>query len=240
MAEARLTVTVDTAPGEELARRITAALEASLATVRAEGVTDDETYLSLATDAVLHEVLRVRTDAGPREHCGHLSPQTLLSTPPVECVLRPGHSGSHADDRGCRWMTAPAPAQSERPGCPDCGMPHDLDPGSLPMAACANIRAGIAAEDATATSAPAPPAGTLREQLAAIEYALLPLMARGDLRAQGAAIERLRKLAEELAHPRHMGKHGLPHRLVADEIRAALDPQEQRATPHDGVSPEGS
>ncbi|MFE0039408.1 hypothetical protein [Streptomyces sp. NPDC059015] len=45
----------------------------------------------------------------PAEHCGHLSPQTLLTTPPVECVLRPSHAGSHADARGCRWMTAPTP-----------------------------------------------------------------------------------------------------------------------------------
>lgn len=40
---------------------------------------------------------------GPREHCGQLSPETLLTTPRTECVLRPGHTGSHADDVGCRW-----------------------------------------------------------------------------------------------------------------------------------------
>lgn len=39
----------------------------------------------------------------PREHCGHLSPETGLSAIRTECVLRPGHSGSHADDVGCRW-----------------------------------------------------------------------------------------------------------------------------------------
>ncbi|MFF7096380.1 hypothetical protein ACFY9A_28895 [Streptomyces rubradiris] len=39
----------------------------------------------------------------PREHCGHLSPETGFSTVRTECVLRPGHSGSHADDVGCRW-----------------------------------------------------------------------------------------------------------------------------------------
>jgi hypothetical protein len=43
----------------------------------------------------------------PVEYCGHLSPQTLLTTSPTECVLRPGHSGSHADDRGCRWWPTP-------------------------------------------------------------------------------------------------------------------------------------
>ena len=30
-------------------------------------------------------------------------PETLLTTPRTECVLRPGHTGSHADDVGCRW-----------------------------------------------------------------------------------------------------------------------------------------
>jgi hypothetical protein len=39
----------------------------------------------------------------PAEHCGHLSPVTPLTTPRTECVLHPGHAGSHADDRGCRW-----------------------------------------------------------------------------------------------------------------------------------------
>jgi hypothetical protein len=39
----------------------------------------------------------------PREHCGHLSPDTGLSSIRTECALRPGHSGSHADDVGCRW-----------------------------------------------------------------------------------------------------------------------------------------
>lgn len=45
----------------------------------------------------------------PAEHCGHLSPQTLLTTPPVECVLRPGHSGSHASETNMRWYPTPAP-----------------------------------------------------------------------------------------------------------------------------------
>jgi hypothetical protein len=50
----------------------------------------------------------------PREHCGHLSPETGLSAVRTECVLRPGHSGSHADEVGCRWWpitdTPAAPA----------------------------------------------------------------------------------------------------------------------------------
>lgn len=43
----------------------------------------------------------------PREHCGELSPETGLSTVRTECVLPPGHSGSHADDRGARWWYDP-------------------------------------------------------------------------------------------------------------------------------------
>lgn len=43
----------------------------------------------------------------PAEHCGH--PPATLATHPTECVLRPGHSGSHADKTGMRWWrTAPA------------------------------------------------------------------------------------------------------------------------------------
>jgi hypothetical protein len=38
----------------------------------------------------------------PTEHCGDLMP-AWVAGPRSECVLRPGHSGSHADDRGARW-----------------------------------------------------------------------------------------------------------------------------------------
>lgn len=47
------------------------------------------------------------TTTTPREHCGHLSPETALTSPRTECVLRPGHAGSHADDVGCRWWYDP-------------------------------------------------------------------------------------------------------------------------------------
>lgn len=43
----------------------------------------------------------------PREHCGRLSPDTGLTTVRTECTLRPGHQGSHADDRGARWWYDP-------------------------------------------------------------------------------------------------------------------------------------
>lgn len=54
-------------------------------------------------------------DAIPRKHCGHLSPETGLTTPRTECVLRPGHSGSHADEVGCRWWYDPTLASKEQP-----------------------------------------------------------------------------------------------------------------------------
>ena len=41
----------------------------------------------------------------PVEHCGDLNP-SAVGADQAECVLRPGHSGSHADDRGCRWRTS--------------------------------------------------------------------------------------------------------------------------------------
>lgn len=217
MAESRLNVTVDTAPGEELARRITAALEASLATARAEGVTDDETFLSLAVGAVLHEVLCVRADVRPRECCGHLSPQTLLSTPPVECVLRPGHSGSHASESGMRWYpitSVPAPADV-RDQVAAAIVQHEYEIGL---------------------------AGTteVRDHHRGDADAVLRVPVIAEALTAAAALARVGKLADDLAHPRHLGQHGLPHRLVADEIRGALDPQEQRATPHDVAHPEGS
>ncbi|MEK9524056.1 hypothetical protein MIU24_32485 [Streptomyces venezuelae] len=37
----------------------------------------------------------------PAEHCGH-QPDPVIGQP-TECVLRPGHSGSHANETGMRW-----------------------------------------------------------------------------------------------------------------------------------------
>lgn len=42
----------------------------------------------------------------PVEHCGDLS-SAAFTDPRTECSLRPGHSGSHADDYGSRWWTDP-------------------------------------------------------------------------------------------------------------------------------------
>jgi hypothetical protein len=61
----------------------------------------------------------------PAEHCGELTPPGI-STERTECVLRPGHSGSHADDRGARWWPTPdaRPAHVSEPvnadDCPGC------------------------------------------------------------------------------------------------------------------------
>lgn len=52
----------------------------------------------------------------PAEYCGHLAPTFGLHGQPdggTECVLRPGHTGSHADEHGKRWRPiAPAPAEA--------------------------------------------------------------------------------------------------------------------------------
>ncbi|MGW5616240.1 hypothetical protein [Streptomyces sp. NPDC003877] len=67
------------------------------------------TAATQATDDAVSDVIRKSLASfwtgapAPREHCGRLSPETLLTSPPTECVLRPGHTGSHADEVGCRW-----------------------------------------------------------------------------------------------------------------------------------------
>lgn len=42
----------------------------------------------------------------PSEHCGHQPPRISEHGSPTECALRPGHSGSHADQHGMRWWTS--------------------------------------------------------------------------------------------------------------------------------------
>jgi hypothetical protein len=49
----------------------------------------------------------------PAEHCGDISPGPLGHR--SECVLRPGHSGSHADERGGRWWLDPAWTTPDNP-----------------------------------------------------------------------------------------------------------------------------
>ncbi|MFC8276274.1 hypothetical protein ACFUJR_27835 [Streptomyces sp. NPDC057271] len=51
------------------------------------------------------------TQPRPAEHCGH-QPDPVIGRP-TECVLRPGHSGSHADHTGMRWWLATQPAPQE-------------------------------------------------------------------------------------------------------------------------------
>lgn len=48
------------------------------------------------------------------EPCGHLSPTTMLTTPPVPCTAPAGHDGDHHDDRNVRWYNAPAADESAR------------------------------------------------------------------------------------------------------------------------------
>lgn len=52
----------------------------------------------------------------PVEHCGNQLPPLIGDGPVTECVLRPGHQGSHANDEGCRWIEKPLAGY-----CPHCG-----------------------------------------------------------------------------------------------------------------------
>ncbi|MFJ9982533.1 hypothetical protein ACIQUD_00460 [Streptomyces globisporus] len=51
------------------------------------------------------QALRAEETASPAERCGSQSPTVdgLHNASPTECVLRPGHLGSHADEHGMRW-----------------------------------------------------------------------------------------------------------------------------------------
>jgi len=45
----------------------------------------------------------------PAEHCGNQLPPLVGDGPVTECVLGPGHQGSHANHEGARWIeTTPA------------------------------------------------------------------------------------------------------------------------------------
>lgn len=111
----------------------------------------------------------------PREHCGHLAPTTLFTTRLTECVLRPSHDGSHADDRGCRWWPIPeaAPIATAHRYCILCGgqspPAHTCDPAGL-----RTVYRGLAdrADELETNNAAlvrcAERAGVRRDQLAAI------------------------------------------------------------------------
>ncbi|WP_372352657.1 hypothetical protein [Streptomyces sp. KL116D] len=70
------------------------------------GIGPDEAVVILPR-AVMQDVM---PSAGPRVHCGQLI-SNLFSTRAEECVLPPGHTGSHATDDGARWLPAADPAQ---------------------------------------------------------------------------------------------------------------------------------
>ncbi|MFE7535239.1 hypothetical protein ACFU67_13315 [Streptomyces rhizosphaericola] len=49
------------------------------------------------------QVARLTPGTSPAEHCGHQIPALTKHTERTECVLRPGHHGSHATQHGARW-----------------------------------------------------------------------------------------------------------------------------------------
>ncbi|PAX92151.1 hypothetical protein CLM85_14085 [Streptomyces albidoflavus] len=59
-------------------------------------------------------ISELEQQAAPREQCGSTA-YLPLGGGQVECVLRPNHSGGHADERDQRWrLTAPEPALRDR------------------------------------------------------------------------------------------------------------------------------
>lgn len=58
----------------------------------------------------------------PAEHCGELL-ASFFGTSWVECVLRPGHQGSHASEEGARWFETPVTPVEEVHGRPDGSKP---------------------------------------------------------------------------------------------------------------------
>lgn len=90
--------------------------EATIARVRA--LAERWRYTGDRKNTALPELVQALTEpaaspateaTGPREHCGDLKPQFSQSTERTECVLRPGHSGSHADHNDTRWWWTDQP-----------------------------------------------------------------------------------------------------------------------------------
>lgn len=76
-------------------------------------------------DAVLDAV-----DAEPAERCGATFP-AFEGAPPTECILRPGHQGSHANEDDTRWIETPNAATTlHAPACVHCDNTR-LDPNDL-------------------------------------------------------------------------------------------------------------
>ncbi|MFI8872422.1 hypothetical protein [Streptomyces sp. NPDC055243] len=66
----------------------------------------------LAEEARLHDP--AAAPSAPAERCGDvLTP--VLGGESTECVLRPGHQGSHADEAGTRWRLAAPSAPADEP-----------------------------------------------------------------------------------------------------------------------------
>ncbi|MFH9610453.1 hypothetical protein [Streptomyces sp. NPDC017448] len=89
-------------------------------------------------------VLLLQPGARPVEHCGNQPSEVFTWLHPgqySECVLHPGHQGSHADQHGMRWWLTTGPVATHpyqgdghlhpctQPGPGICGRPeYDHDP----------------------------------------------------------------------------------------------------------------
>lgn len=88
--------------------RVMAAIRAEyVRRIEMQIVGSPEEHIAAFTDAAVTVL--------PAEHCGHQPPHAISGYGLLtECVLRPGHSGSHADERGMRWWLATSsPAETE-------------------------------------------------------------------------------------------------------------------------------
>lgn len=92
-----------TANHDETARRIRAALDGEQSKP-GTATTEDACCNKPAGAVCVHDVSVPKQQ--PREHCGDLKPYWTAG-PRTECVLPPGHAGSHADDHGARWWYDP-------------------------------------------------------------------------------------------------------------------------------------
>ncbi|MEV3995784.1 hypothetical protein AB0K62_08840 [Streptomyces halstedii] len=123
-------------------------------------VLDDPEYGLVTVAASVEDLLRGGyhgariewTDQAPAEHCGHQPSEVFTWRHPgrySECVLRPGHQGSHADEHGMRWWEAANPTSHLR---------ADVTPGAgLPPAQpCTDPRHTVAVREQLGCTGPDP------------------------------------------------------------------------------------
>ncbi|MFC8008893.1 hypothetical protein [Streptomyces cinereoruber] len=143
----------------------------------------------------------------PAERCGH-QPDPVIGRP-TECVLRPGHSGSHADHTGMRWWMHQTPALGLATQSNGLAERQYEDIERLQGYLTATIRA----------------LGTPVGAWAAIPHVVQDIVTARDQAA--AAVARVRAWCDDLDASVRL-QHGDPHaeHPHAIALRLILDPQE--------------